>query len=159
MEFDAMASTLYSLQTQASAQLSSEEFFSADPAITVIEHRAKDILNAVAQTLAKLGVCVIVGAPSARADTPGKYSPPHFSRINLVCAVWENVLVNRADGGSGQPGDLVAEAVAYYLTGWTPEILGNALLIEGIEPIEDDRYNRFEVSFFTGGAITEPTRQ
>jgi hypothetical protein len=109
--------------------------------------------------LGKLGVVAVVGTPSARQDTPSKHSPPHFSRISVVTAIFENVLLNRAASGSGQPGSLVAEAVAYYLTGWTPEILGNALLIEGIDPVENDQYAVHEVTHFTGGAITEPTRQ
>ena len=158
MEFK-MASILNTLQTQVVARLDAQTFFSAAPAITVLEHRAHDLLNRVQQTLGKLGICVIVGTPQARQDTPSKHSPPHFSRISVVCSIWENVIINRAASGSGQPGDLVAEAVAYYLTGWAPAILGNALLIEGIEPIQDDQYNRFEVTHFTGGAITEPTRQ
>jgi len=154
-----MASTLYTLQMQVVAQLNAQSFFSTAPAITVLSHRAKDLSNQVQQKLGKLGVCVIVGTPQARQDTPSKHSPPHFSRIGVVCAIYENVIINRASSGSGQPGDLVAEAVAFHLTGWSPEILGNALLIEGIEPIEDERFNRFEVTHFTGGAITEPTRQ
>lgn len=154
-----MGSTFYALQTEVTARLEAQEFFSAAPEIPVIAHRAKDLLNQMQQTLGKLGVCVIVGTPQARADRPAAHSPPHFSRVNVICGVWENVIINRAAGGAGQPADLVAEAVAYYLAGWAPEIVGNALLMEGIEMVEDEQYNHFEVTLFTGGAIAAPTRQ
>lgn len=155
-----MASTLTTLQNEVVAQLAAQTFFKTAPIITVLAHRNKDLTNQVNQIVAKIGVCVVIGTPVLRANTPGKHSPPHFSRIEVVSSIWENVIVNRGASGSGQPGDLVAEAVAYYLTGFAPASLGNALLIEGIEPLTDDPiYNRFEVTHFTGGAIAAPTRE
>lgn len=154
-----MASVLTTLQDQIVTRLEAQTFFSAAPAITVLAENRRDLLTVLATNLAKLGICVVVGTPSAKQDTPSKHSPPHFSRISVVTAIFENVMLNRAASGSGQPGSLVAEAVAYYLTGFVPAILGNALLIEGIDPVENDRYAVHEVTHFTGGAITEPPRQ
>jgi|GEM_PF-2312943 len=154
-----MASTLSTLQSQAVTRLQAQTFFKSTPVITVLAENRKDIVTEVQKLIGKIGIVCIIGTPRARQDTPQKYSPPHFSRIELVTQIVENVIVNRAASGSGQPGSLVAEAVAYYLTGWAPAILGNALLIESIEPIEDERYVIYEVTNFTGGAIAAPTRE
>ena len=154
-----MASVFTTLQNQVVERLAELPFFGEAPAIPVLAENRRDILSELRANLGKLGVCVVIGTPQARQTTPSKHSPPHFSRITVVCEIFENVILNRAASGSGQPGSLVAEAVAYYLTGWAPAILGNALLIEGIDPIEHQQYAVHEVSLFTGGAIAEPTRQ
>jgi len=154
-----MASSLTSLQDQVVTRLEGQTFFSGAPSIPVIAENRRDLLTAVQTTLGKLGVCVVVGTPTARQDRPSLHTPPHFSRINLVCQVIENVLLNRAASGTGQPGSLVAEAVAYHLTGWAPDIFANGLLIESIEPVTDEQYAIWEVTHFTGGALTQPSRQ
>jgi hypothetical protein len=142
---------LTDLQTQCKERLESVAFFSAQPAITVLVETLKDIQNEIERRLARLGLAVVILTPqlSTRLRAPGVY--PAWDRVSVVASVLENVTINRAATGIGQPASLVAEACAYYLHGWAPAITGNKLIVESVNLVEDPTNLIYNVSLFTGG--------
>ncbi len=150
-----MSSRLTTLQNELTNYLSSLDFFATEPVIPIISENRKDVVNEIERNVGKLGICVIISTPLARA---GQKAVPHFERIEVNASIIENVIVNRSSAGSGQPAALVAEAVAYYLTGYSNNTFGNKMLLDSLVPIELDQFIAFNVVFFTGGGITEPER-
>ena len=146
---------LNSIQTQVKDRLGAQTFFSDAPGlakpIPVLVETLKDIVNELDRRLARLGLAVIILTPncSTRLRAPGLY--PAWDRVEIVASVIENVTINRGGGGIGQPASLVAEACAFYLHGWAPQITGNKLMCEGISLADDVNVLSYTVKLFTGG--------
>lgn len=148
---------LRDLQTQCVTEINSKTYFSADPAIVAVSQDLKDIANEITRRLQRIGVGIVLMATKMTTSTPAPY--PAWDGINLVARVIENVIVNRGASGSGQPADLIAEAVAYYLHKFSPTATGNPLRVTGINLVEDPDVLIYDVSFLTGGVTSaEPTR-
>lgn len=144
-------SLLQSLQTDCRARLQAQTFFGSQPQIPVYIEIQKDVQSQLNGTLARLGVGVIMLSArlSNRSPAPGMY--PKWDRAAIVARVIENVIINRAASGTGQPADLIAECVAYYLHSWAPDCTGNKLMCDSVELVDDPRVLIYDVHVFTGG--------
>ena len=71
----------------------------------------------------------------------------------------ENVALNRAATGTGQPASLVAEAAAWFLHGFVPAGVGGTLFLEEIRLVADARLLVYETVFtMQSGLKRKPTR-
>lgn len=141
------------LQTEAKAALDAAVFFSAAPAIPVYYEQLHDIVSQIEISIGKIGACVVILTPAAPATAHGPY--PCFSRVQVVARVFEDVIINRGASGSQQPASLIAEAVAFHLTGRAVTGCGgNKLLLEGINLVDDPQYQVYDVTLFTGAVIS-----
>lgn len=144
-------SLLLSLQTDCQARLQAQSFFSATPAILVYVEMQKDVQSKINESLARIGVGVIILSAQLLNKSPAAGMYPKWDRASLVARVIENILVNRAASGTGQPADLIAESVAFYLHNWAPACTGNKLMCNEVSIVEDQRALIYDVHVFTGG--------
>ena len=152
-------SLLQSLQTDCQVRLQAQTFFSALPVIPVYIEIQKDVQSQLNGTLARLGVGVIMLSARLSNKSPAAGMYPKWDRAALVARVIENVVVNRSSVGTGQPADLIAECVAYYLHSWAPAATGNKLMCDNVELVDDPRALIYDVHVFTGGVTqTAPVR-
>jgi len=152
-------SLLLSLQTDCQARLAAQSFFSAQPAIPVYYQMQKDIQSSINTTLVKLGIGVIILSARLSNKNPAAGMYPKWDRAILVARVYENVIINRAASGTGQPADLVAEAAAYYLHSWAPACTGYKLLCDDVSIVDDPQCLVYDVRVFSGGLTnTAPVR-
>jgi len=144
-------SLLLSLQTDCQARLAAQSFFSAVPVIPVYIQMQKDIQSKINETLARLGIGIIMLSARLSNKSPAAGSTPKWDRATLIARVIENVLINRAASGTGQPADLVAEAVAYYLHSWAPACTGYKLICDDVSIVDDPQCLIYDVRVFSGG--------
>lgn len=149
-------SLLTSLQTQCKERLEAQDFFSnasapAPKPIAVYCEIQKDIISALNARLAKIGVGVLLMSVRLSNSSPAAGSFPKWDRVAMVARVIENVLINRSAGGTGQPADVIAEAVAYYLHSWAPAVTGYKLLCDEVAIADDQQALVYDVHIFSGG--------
>ena len=152
-------SLMLNMQTDCQARLQAQVFFSAQPAIPVYIQMQKDIQSKINETLVRLGIGIIMLSARLSNKSPAAGSWPKWDRATLVARVFENVIINRAASGTGQPADLVAEAVAYYLHSWAPACTGYKLLCDDVSIVDDPQCLIYDVRVFSGGLTnTVPVR-
>ena len=152
-------SLLLSLQTDCQARLQTQTFFSALPVIPVYIQMQKDITSKINETLARLGVGIVMLSARLSNKSPAAGMYPKWDRATLIARVFENVIINRGTSGTGQPADLVAEAVAYYLHSWAPTCTGYKLLCDDVSIVDDPQCLIYDVRVFSGGLTnTAPVR-
>ncbi len=144
-------SLLTEIQQQAGARLSTQVFFSdatanAPKAIAVLTEQIGDLQGRVRQSLGQLGVVCTVLTPTARATNRDRVRP-YFDEVKLVVRTQENVVLNHAATGTGQPASLVAEAAAWFLHGFVPAGPGGTLFLEEIRLVADARLLVYETVF------------
>ena len=140
-------SLLTEIQQQAGARLLAQAFF-ADPTkpVAVLTEQIGDLQTRVRQTLGQLGVVCVVLTPTARAANHDRLRP-YFDQVSVVVRTQENVALNRAATGTGQPASLVAEAAAWFLHGFVPAGIGGTLFLEEIRLVADPRLLVYETVF------------
>ena len=157
---------LTDLQQEAASRLTAQAFFSdadaasgmARPVLVLTEQRG-DLQSRVRQSLGQLGIVCTVLTPTARMTNRNR-PRPYFDEIRIVARTQENVLLNRANTGTGQPASLVAEAAAWFLHGYTPASLGCTLLLEEIRLVDDPKLLVYETVFtLQAGPGAPPERQ
>ena len=144
-------SLLTQIQQQAGARLSTQAFFSDAAAgtpkpVAVLTEQIGDLQNRVRQSLGQLGIVAVVLTPTAKATNRDRVRP-YFDEVNLVVRTQENVALNRAVTGTGQPASLVAEAAAWFLHGFVPAGVGGTLFLEEIRLVKDPRLLVYETVF------------
>ena len=157
---------LTDLQLEAAAQLSAQPFFAdadapaggAPRPVAVLTEQRGDLQSRVRLSLAQQGIVCVVLTPTARMTNRNRQRP-YFDEIRIVARTQENVVLNRADTGTGQPASLVAEAAAWGLHGYTPASLGCTLLLEEIRLVDDPRLLVYETVFtLQAGLAVAPAR-
>ena len=154
---------LTNIQELVAARLGGEKFFSDAAAVApqpllVLTEQIGDLAARVRQNLGTLGLVCVVLTPTAASTSPNRQRP-YFEEVRIVVRVQENVLLNRAATGTGQPASLVAEAVAWALHGFAPEGLGGSLRLEAVRLIPDPRLLVYEAAFtMQAGLRSAPTR-
>ena len=155
---------LTDLQQEAAARLAAQAFFAdADSAgaprpVPVLTEQRGDLQNRVRQSLGQLGIVCVVLTPTARMTNRNR-PRPYFDEIRIVARTQENVVLNRANTGTGQPASLVAEAAAWFLHGYTPASLGCTLLLEEIRLVDDPKLLVYEtVLTLQAGPTAAPER-
>ncbi len=154
---------LTDLQQEAAARLAAQAFFSDAAAgaarpVPVLTEQRGDLQNRVRQSLGQLGIVCVVLTPTARMTNRNR-PRPYFDEIRIVARTQENVVLNRADTGTGQPASLVAEAAAWFLHGYTPASLGCTLLLEEIRLVDDPKLLVYEtVLTLQAGPTAAPER-
>ena len=124
----------------------------------MLTERIGDLQARIQQNLGTLGIVSVVLTPTAISTNENRQRP-YFDQVNLVVRVQENVLLNRAASGTGQPASLVAEAVAWFLHGFTPEGLGCSLNLAAIRLVADPRLLIYETAFtMQAGLKSTPKR-
>ena len=73
--------------------------------------------------------------------------------MQVVVRTQENVALNRAGSGTGQPASLVAEAAAWFLHGFVPAGAGGTLFLEEIRLVADARLLVYETVFTMQAAL------
>lgn len=157
-------SLLTEIQQQAGARLTAQAFFSDVAAagvpkpLAVLTEQIGDLQGRVRQSLGQLGIVCVVLTPTARATNRDRVRP-YFDEVKLVVRTQENVVLNRAASGTGQPASLVAEAAAWFLHGFVPAGVGGTLFLEEIRLVADTRLLVYETVFtFQAGLKKKPTR-
>ncbi len=156
-------SLLTEIQQQAGARLSAQAFFSDAGAgvpspVPVLTEQIGDLPGRVRQSLGQLGIVCVVLTPTARATNRDRVRP-YFDEVKLVVRTQENVVLNRAASGTGQPASLVAEAAAWFLHGFVPTGPGGTLFLEEIRLVADARLLVYETVFtLQTGLKKKPTR-
>ena len=151
---------LTEIQRQAGARLSAQAFFSdaASPTprpVAVLTEHPGDLAGRVRQSLGQLGIAAVVLTPTAKATNRDRVRP-YFDRVNLVVRTQENVALNRAASGTGQPASLVAEAAAWFLHGFVPAGVGGTLFLEEIRLVADARLLVYETVFTLQSELKKP---
>ena len=151
---------LTEIQQEAATRLATQAFFSdagkASPRpVAVLTEQIGSLPARVAQSLGQLGVVCVVMTPTARTLHPN-YPRPYFDEIRIVARTQENVVINRASTGTGQPASLVAEAVAWFLHGFAPVGLGCTLRLAEIRLVDDPRLLVYETVFAVQAGLTAP---
>ena len=144
-------SLLTEIQQQAGARLSAQAFFAdaaaaAPKPVAVLTEQIGDLQSQVQQSLGQLGIVCVVLTPTAKATNRDRVRP-YFDQVNLVVRTQENVTLNRAATGTGQPASLVAEAAAWFLHGFVPAGLGGTLFLAEIRLVADPRLLVYETVF------------
>ncbi len=144
-------SLLTEIQQQAGARLSTQAFFSDAAAgmpkpVAVLTEQIGDLQSRVRQGLGQSGIVCVVLTPTART-TNQDHVRPYFDEVKLVVRTQENVVLNRAATGTGQPASLVAEAAAWFLHGFVPVGVGGTLFLEEIRLVTDARLLVYETVF------------
>ena len=106
-----MSSVLTTLQGATAKILAADKFFQRVEPLT---ENLGDINNQIKIALSKLGVSVLVLTPGAEGEStnaPG----PILNPVNLVVAIFENVLLNRGERGTKVPAAEFAEYIAWLL--------------------------------------------
>ncbi len=156
-------SLLTEIQQQAGARLSTQAFFSDAAAgtpkpVLVLTEQIGDLAGRVRQSLGQPGIVCVVLTPTARATNRDRVRP-YFDEVKLVVRTQENVLLNRAATGTGQPASLVAEAAAWFLHGFVPAGPGGTLFLEEIRLVADARLLVYETVFtLQSGLKKRPVR-
>ncbi len=123
-------SLLYTIQAAIKTKLDADAYFAdtltgggAKP-ISVIIHRAGDIVQEVTEAVGRYLLCVVVFPPSIQGlgAAPQTAFPagPVECTLNVRLEVIENGVMNRNNTGTPQPGDDVAERIVKTLVGWSP---------------------------------------
>ena len=151
---------LTDLQQEAAARLAAQPFFSdagsASPRpVAVLTEQVGSLPSRVAQSLGQLGVVCVLLTPTARTVQPN-YPRPYFDEIQIVARTQENVVLNRAGTGTGQPASLVAEAAAWFLHGFAPAGLGCTLRLREVRLVDDPRLLVYETVFIVQAGLTVP---
>ncbi len=111
----------------------------------------KDLVKNIQNSLLKLGIAIIVGAPAE--DCSAKQIPtPVYDRVTITVDVVENVLFNRAASGSQQPCKVVAKRCVSALWLFRPEGFSGVLVADTpvIRTISSEQYSIYRVTFKTG---------
>ena len=150
---------LTNIQEAVAAQLSRQEFFSdaksgTPRAVPVLTEQTGDLQARIRQNLGALGIVCVVLTPTAVCTSVNRQRP-YFDEVRIVVRVQENVLLNRAATGTGQPGSLAAEAVAWHLHGFVPEGLGCSLRLETIRLVPDEPLLVYEAAFTMQASLRE----
>lgn len=117
-------SILEALQQQMADVLTADPYFDSIP---VIPENVGDIENEIERGLGKLGIVVVIVAPTASTGQTREVPGPYYDEINLVCAVTENVLLNRSVNGTNKHNLAVAEHVAAILHRFKPDMVSEAI--------------------------------
>ena len=154
---------LTNIQEAVAARLSQQEFFSEASAgtprsVPVLTEQIGDLQARIRQNLGALGIVCAVLTPTA-VCTSANRQRPYFDEVRVVVRIQENVLLNRAAGGTGQPASLAAEAVAWYLHGFVPDGLGCSLRLEAIRLVPDERLLAYETAFTMQASLQEAPRR
>lgn len=141
---------LTNIQEAVTTRLSQEAFFSNATAgtprpVPVLTEQIGDLQARVRQNLGAPGIVCVVLTPTAISTSVNRQRPC-FDEVRVAVRVQENVPLNRAATGTGQPASLVAEAVAWHLHGFVPEEAGGSLRLVAIRLVPDDRLLVYEVS-------------
>ena len=152
-------SLLTEIQQQAGARLAAQAFFAdATKPVPVLTEQLGDLQNRVQQSLGQLGIVCVVLTPTAKATNRDRVRP-YFDQISVVVRTQENVTLNRAATGTGQPASLVAEAAAWFLHGFIPAGIGGTLFLEEIRLVADPRLLVYETAFtLQTGLRNKPVR-
>lgn len=150
---------LTNIQNAVVGRLSQEEFFSqatveAPKPVAVLAEQAGDVQARIQQHLGTRGIVCVVLTATATTGGPIRQRPC-FDEIKVVVRVQENVTLNRAANGTGQPASLVAEAVAWFLHGFAPEGVGGALRAEAIRRVADSKLLVYEAAFVMEAGMKE----
>lgn len=137
---------LTEVQQAVARYLGSHAFFvgrGGQKPIPVMAANDKSLAAKAAQSMGKMGLCVIV-APLGGDFNNSSSSTPFLSPARFTCRVRENQMVNRSGSGTGQPGDYVAEVCAQLLQHYSPldpsgdRLGGGGVVLTGISPGEDE---------------------
>lgn len=154
---------LTNIQETVAERLTKENFFSDAAAETpqpllVLTEQIGDLAARIRQSIGTLGIVCVVLTPTA-VSTSLNRQRPYFDEVRIVVRVQENVVLNRAANGTGQPASLVAEAVAWFLHGFVPEGLGCSLRLEAIRLVADPRLLVYETAFTMQAGLRFPPRR
>lgn len=157
---------LTEVQIAVARYLGEHEFFAQDPAILVVAQNDKELLAKMQHAVGSLGIVVLVaplGGDYGQTETNGAY----FAPAKFTCRVRENIPINRATTGTGQPADYVAEVCAQLLKHYIPlssegvKLSGSAVRVTGINPGDDDKgiFAMDTLFQIDGGLSHEPVRR
>jgi len=156
------------VQIAVTRYLASCDFFTGTdglPSIPVIAGNDKGVLGKSKSAMGRLGLCVLV-VPLGGDFAEGGGQSAFLNPGRFVCRVRENQIVNRGPGGCGDPGDYVAEVVAYLIKNYVPStedgtaLGGGGIVLEGMSPGEDEPgITAWDVIWtFEGGISHTPLR-
>lgn len=160
---------LTEVQQSVARFLAAHPYFAGDGSsrpIPVIAANDKALLAKADKAVLSLGCCVVVQALGG--DYSAESGPaPYLSPGRFVCHVYENMIVNRAASGSGQPGELVAEVCAQLLKNHQPldaagsPLTGSGIVCHAITPNgEAGNLVAWDMVFHCdGGHLAEPVRR
>ena len=83
-------------------------------ALDILYEQRMDILAELERNLANVGMCVFIQTPAAEDQSPDN-PYPILDEVTVIAQVIENPLINRAEGGLGEPGGKVIWLVAQDL--------------------------------------------
>lgn len=128
-----MSGQLSQLRQLVADRLSADAYFTDIPVFT---EKKGDLDNEIGRSLGlldntggKIGLCVIVMAPTAGVAKPN-LPGPHLDTISLVVHVEEAVMLNTGASGTGKAASDCAERVAALLHRWIPDGRLNAVVAE-----------------------------
>ena len=163
---------MFLTQVQQSVQrlLAAHPFFAGDgdqQPIPVLAGNDKALISKAAQSISKLGLCVIVYPLGGDYDNNSSMTPI-FERARFTCRVRENQVMNRGASGTGQPGDYVAEVIGVILKNHKPlaadgetPLGGGGIVLDGL--IEGEDMNNITawdlVWNYSGGVTHEAVRR
>jgi hypothetical protein len=117
-------SVLEAIQNQMADVLLADPYFDSVP---VIPESVGDIEREIEIALKKLGIAVIIVAPSANRGKTREAPGPYYDEISINCMVTENVLINRSANGTGKHNLAVAEHVAAILHLFKPDMVSETI--------------------------------
>lgn len=135
-----------------------DEDSQVDRRIPVICENQMDLVNRIQQSVARAapGICIVIRSPRIR-DTRGS-AMLWFDDVAVVFRIIENVTINRSEGGTKVPAQLVAEQIVRTINNAIPEGSGSALVPVSIQEINDVRSPgilMYEVTATTGLGLGE----
>jgi len=152
-----MSSLFKAIQSECSAHLAAQEFFSDSEAstpkpITILTEQLRDIESQIDLAVGKIGLCCLVITPGAvEASENSKLT---WDRIGITVVTYEQPHLN--DRGIGAA--TVAESIAWHLHHFKLTV-ASVLVHTGIELVPDEEYLIYNTNFTTRGGINAaPTR-
>ena len=133
---------LTELQAELAAALSADAYFIGPPAIPVLTENKGDIEFEINKAINEIGISVIAITPKAEPRVRG-------AQLSVSIGITENVVVNRATGGTQKAASAVVEKVWDLLNNKTLTSTSSRLLVDGLELIEARGLLVYEVRFKT----------
>lgn len=119
-----MSASFETLQNDVAGYLNADPYFVDIPVLDVakgvVESDVEQALKVFNSKASKVGTCVLVFMPSAKAPH-ANVSPPKLD-LQIEVRVFESPLINRADGGCGKTAEAICAKIAALLHHWSAGI-------------------------------------
>lgn len=153
--------TIGKLQACVKAILEDEDS-EMDERIPVLCENQQDIVQRINETVAQVqpGICAVVRSPAFVSSNAG--SVLYFNDVSVIVRVIENVLLNRAQGGTKIPAQLAAEQIARTINNAVPAGFGAALYVRSVLSVTDARSTgvlMYEVAAKTAAGFDDEPEQ